>query len=145
MLCCFNAFDGRHRSFKIYLCQYVPCLCPLHNFRSSLVNNLKEKFENTKGVIRTRWSKDKLPVCNANKKENKGKEWNTKHYTENYRLSNTNLTMGERRGRQCLLHYSQPSCYSCLQTTVMLWMMEGPISAYDKWNISVVICDTDIP
>ena len=25
------------------------------------------------------------------------------------------------------------------------WMRKGPGSAYDKWNISVVICDTDIP
>jgi hypothetical protein len=24
-------------------------------------------------------------------------------------------------------------------------MRKGPRSAYDKWNISVVICDTDIP
>jgi len=24
-------------------------------------------------------------------------------------------------------------------------MRKGPGSAYDKWNISVVICDTDIP
>jgi len=24
-------------------------------------------------------------------------------------------------------------------------MRKGPGSVYDKWNISVVICDTDIP
>jgi hypothetical protein len=24
-------------------------------------------------------------------------------------------------------------------------MRKGPESVYDKWNISVVICDTDIP
>ena len=24
-------------------------------------------------------------------------------------------------------------------------MRKGPGSAYDKWNISMVICDTDIP
>jgi hypothetical protein len=26
-----------------------------------------------------------------------------------------------------------------------VWMKKGPGIAYDKWNISVVICDTDIP
>ena len=25
------------------------------------------------------------------------------------------------------------------------WMRKGPGSVYDKWNTSVVICDTDIP
>ena len=31
--------------------------------------------------------------------------------------------------------------------TIMLYtsMRKGPGSAYDKWNISVVICDTGIP
>jgi hypothetical protein len=25
------------------------------------------------------------------------------------------------------------------------WMRKGPESVYDKWKITVVICDTDIP
>jgi hypothetical protein len=45
-----------------------------------------EKFEDTKGVIRSRKSKDRQ--YNWQKETDKG----TKHYTENKRLGNTNPT-----------------------------------------------------
>ena len=32
-----------------------------------------------------------------------------------------------------------------LVTNNMLWMRKGLWSAYGRWNISIVICDTDIP
>ena len=45
---------------------------------------LKEKFVDTKGIIRSRISK-KDSQYNGQKKRNKGtnNEWSTKHYTEN--------------------------------------------------------------
>jgi hypothetical protein len=37
------------------------------------------------------------------------------------------------------------SCQSSYKPVDKSWMRKGPGSAYDKWNIYVVICDTDIP
>jgi hypothetical protein len=47
----------------------------------------KEKFEETKVIIRNRTSKDKQ--YNGQKK--KDKQWSTKHYTETLWWSNTNI------------------------------------------------------
>jgi hypothetical protein len=37
-----------------------------------------------------------------------------------------------------------PSCYSSYKVSDKSWKRKVPLSVYDKWNISVVICDTDI-
>ena len=37
-----------------------------------------------------------------------------------------------------------PSCYSSYKIGNKSWKRKVPVSVYDKWNISVVICDTDI-
>jgi hypothetical protein len=50
-----------------------------------------------------------------------------------------------RKGKQFLLHYWHPSCWSSYKPADKPWMRKGPGSNYDKWNISVVICDTYIP
>ena len=49
------------------------------------------------------------------------------------------------KGKQLLLHMLHQSCYSCYKPGDKSWMSKGPHCDYDKWNISVVICDTDIP
>ena len=45
-----------------------------------------------------------------------------------------------RMGRQFLLHKWKPWCYSSHKPGDKSW-----ISAYNKWNISLVMCDTYIP
>ena len=47
-----------------------------------------EDFEDTKGVIRIHKSKDRQ----HNDQKKRDKQRSTKHYTENYRSSNTNPT-----------------------------------------------------
>ena len=37
-----------------------------------------------------------------------------------------------------------PSCYYSYTPGDKSWMRKVPVSVYDKWNISVVICDIDI-
>jgi hypothetical protein len=53
--------------------------------------NTRGKFENTNGVISSHKSKDSQ--CNRQMK--KDKQWSTKHFTENYRLNNTNFTKNQ--------------------------------------------------
>jgi hypothetical protein len=48
-----------------------------------------------------------------------------------------------RNGKQYLLNQWNPSWYNCFQSGGNFWM--GNICDYDKRNISMVICDTDIP
>jgi hypothetical protein len=36
-------------------------------------------------------------------------------------------------------------CWSSYKASDKSWMRKEPESAYNKWNISVVFCDTDIP
>jgi hypothetical protein len=43
-----------------------------------------------------------------------------------------------RKGWKFLFHY-HPSCYCRYKPGDNSWMRKGPGSAYDKWNISVVI------
>jgi hypothetical protein len=50
-----------------------------------------------------------------------------------------------QKGRQFLLHTWHLLCYSCYKPDDKTWMRKGPGSVYANWNISVVICDTDIP
>jgi hypothetical protein len=46
---------------------------------------------------------------------------------------------------QFLLHEWHMFRYSSYKVDDKSWMRKGPGSAYDKWNISVVICDTYVP
>jgi len=50
-----------------------------------------------------------------------------------------------RKVKQFLDQFWHPSCFSCCKTCDKSWMRKGPESDYVKRNISVVICDTDIP
>ena len=50
-----------------------------------------------------------------------------------------------RKGKQFLLHVCHPWYYSCYKPGDKSWMRKGPDCDYDKHNISVLICDTDIP
>jgi len=46
---------------------------------------------------------------------------------------------------QFLLHMLHPSFYSRYKPSDKSSMRNDPDSDYDKWNISMVIWDTDIP
>jgi hypothetical protein len=62
----------------------------------------QEKFEDTRGVIRIRKSKDRQ----HNGPKKKDKRTMMKHYTENSTLSNTNWGLNQvlQKGRQLFLH-----------------------------------------
>ena len=49
-----------------------------------------------------------------------------------------------QKGIQFLLHKWHPSCYSCCESDKS-WMRKGRDCDFDKRNIFVVICVTDIP
>ena len=90
----------------------------------------------------TQWPKDKVQ---------KDKQRSTKHtYKTKDRVTRTPRKIG------CELRYSGgvSSSFSTSGTRRVnlyykpgdnSWMKKGPRSVYDKWNISVVICDTDSP
>jgi hypothetical protein len=60
-------------------------------------------------------------------------------------ITRTPLTIGvELRCSGRVSSSCSTSCYSSNKPGDMLWMREWPESIYDKWNISVVICDTYI-
>jgi hypothetical protein len=67
------------------------------------------------------------------------KSGNTNH------LKNRRWTQVLQRGKTFLLHWWHLSCYSSCKPGDKSWIRAGPGRAYDKWNISVVICDTNIP
>jgi len=52
------------------------------------------------------------------------------------------VTQVFQKGKQFLLHMWRPSCYSSYKPSDKSWMGKLQGSAYDKWNIYVVICDT---
>jgi hypothetical protein len=58
--------------------------------------------------------------------------------------SGVNLVM-LRNSKQFLLYYWYPSCTSCLKPGDKSLMKKAPDCYYDERNISVEICDTDIP
>ena len=78
------------------------------------------------------------------------KQRSTKHYTENKKSINTNPIENRgwsevlRKGRQFLLHKWHPSCCSRYKHDYKSWMRKWLVRAYEKWNLYVVICDTDI-
>ena len=60
-------------------------------------------------------------------------------------ITRTPLTIGvELRCSGRVSSSCSTSCYSSNKPGDMLWMREWSESVYDKWNISVVICDTYI-
>ena len=84
----------------------------------------------------TRWPREKVQ---------KNKQRSTKHtYKTKDRVTWTLLKTGV--SSSCS---TSGSCHVNLVTNPVdddkSWMRKGPGSVYDKWNISVVICDTDIP
>jgi len=84
-------------------------------------------------------------------KGTKDKQCCSKHYTENLKLSNTNLintrgwTQLLLKDKQFLLHMWHPSCYPCYHHGDKSWLRNEPVCDYDKWNNFVVSCDTNIP
>jgi len=85
----------------------------------------------------------------AKKRWQNDKQWFTKHYTANCKLSNKNPTekwmnSGGPNEKQCLFHYWHPSWYYCDASGGQTLMRKGWDCDYDKGNISVVIGHTDI-
>ena len=70
-------------------CQLIFCKYYLNNVvRPMILLHSIQIFEDTKGVFRSRKSKKDRPTIQWTKE--KDKQWSTKHYTENWRWSNTN-------------------------------------------------------
>jgi hypothetical protein len=58
---------------------------------------------------------------------------------------NREWTLVLRKGKQFLFHQWPPSCYISYKLNDKPWMRKVTGSACDKWNITVVIYETDIP
>jgi hypothetical protein len=98
-----------------------------------------EEFEDTKGVIRIRISKKNRQHNDQKKKIQKEKQRSTKHtHKTKDRVKRTQLNTDEH------LRCSERVGSSC-STSDKLWMRKRPGSVHEKWNIFVIICDTDIP
>ena len=63
----------------------------ISKFNSVISKNTRKAVEDTKGVNRNHKSKKRRRHYNGQKEKEQTK-WSTKHYTENWRLSNTNTT-----------------------------------------------------
>jgi len=84
----------------------------------------------------TQWSKEKVQ---------KDKQRSTNHTQKTkYRVTRTQLKPGLNSGAPEVLAVPVPSRAN-LAISDKSWMRKGPGSVYDKWNISMVICDTGIP
>jgi hypothetical protein len=89
-------------------------------------------------IIRSHISQDTDSTMDKRKGE-KDKEWSTKHYIENYRLSNTNPQ--KKRGYIQVLRSSQqwhPLCNRCHKTGDKLWLKKKPNWDYSKHSWSFV-------
>jgi hypothetical protein len=96
---------------------------------------LKEIFEDTKGAIKRRKSKKDRQY---NRKET---EWQRTIYKTLHRKQKI-----EKEVWAVPAPLLTPVVLLLLQTTGdMSWMRKGPDCDYIKWNLSVVICDTDTP
>ena len=108
-----------------------------------------EEFYDTKGIIIIRKSKDRQH--NGQKKKNQRTNndlqnitHKTKHQVARISLkTRVELRCFGRVGSSCSTSGTH-SCYSSYKPDDNTWIMKGPESAYDKWNSSMVICDTDI-
>jgi hypothetical protein len=83
-----------------------------------------------------------------NGRSNNGRQ-NTTEKTKNLAtgtpLKNLGWTLVLWKGKQFLFHMWHTSCYSFYEAGDRPWTQKGPDCDYDKRNITVVICDTDIP
>ena len=130
--------------------------CKMHSFRSrwllmrylEVVVTTQEEFEDTKGVIKirisktTQWPKEKVQ---------KDKQRSTKHtHKTKDRVTRTPLKMGVERRCSGRVSSSWSSCgirrvNLAKKNSDKSWISKELGSVYDKWNISMIICDTDIP
>ena len=74
-------------------------------------------------------------------KKNYKRESNDLQTTTQKTKDRATRTQVHRKCKQLLLHYWRPSCYSSYKPDDESWT----VSAYDKWNMSVVTYDTYIP
>jgi hypothetical protein len=79
----------------------------------------------------------------AKRKSTKGQKRSTKHtYKTRDRVTRTPLKPGVISGAPLVTPVVLIYSYKLGDKS---WMRKGTASVYDKWNISAVICDTDIP
>ena len=101
-------------------------------------------MEDTKGVIRIRKSKDRQHN-GQKKKSTMDKQRTARHYTDNQKIEQhePHLKPG--------VNSSAPESSCCPSDIRRVTLVTKPVKrhewgdASDKWNIYVVICDTDIP
>ena len=106
-------------------------------------NSIKRKSDNLFlcNVLRTRISKKNRTQW-PKEKVQKDKQRSAKHtHKTKDRITRTPLKIG---GELRCSERASSSCSTSGTRCVNLGMRKGPGSVYDKWNISVIICDTDI-
>ena len=92
----------------------------------------KEKFEDIKGLIRSRTSKTERQY---NDQRNKTLQRNDKSTKTNLIKTEDELRCS---GKESSPH-AVPSCYSCYVLGDRSWMREGPDCDYSKQNMSLVL------
>ena len=124
-----------------------------YNFtHSSCKEYIKKSLEIPKGQSETYIEEEQITQWQIEKVQ-KDKQQSTKHsYKTKERVTRTPLEIG---GELRFPGRVSSSCSTRGTRRVNLvnsykagnksGMRKGPRSVYDKWNISVVICDTDIP
>jgi hypothetical protein len=117
------------------------------NFRSEWVfmTNAEfqhKKFEDTKGVIRSRISKNRQHnVINQEGKRRQRGNYDLQSITQKtkHRAIKSKTKQKNKKERVELMYYGRITCYSCYKPADKLWMRKGPTCYYVKWNIPVVI------
>ena len=122
----------------------------LWNYKSSLGTSTKRV--RWRRVWRYQWgirkSKKDRQHSGQVKKDKQTTIYRTVHRTLKI---NTNPTTNRgwsqvlQKGRQFLLHQWHPSCCSSYKHDYKSWMRKWFVRIYEKWNLYVAICDTDIP
>jgi hypothetical protein len=119
-------------------------------YRSAMLLSYLEEFEDNKGVIIIRKSKDRQHNGQQKKYKRTNNDLQSITHKTKDLVTRTPLKTGceltqvLRKGKQFRLHYWPPSCYSCFKSGDKSYMRKGPVYNYDKWNISLFTCDTDI-
>ena len=113
--------------------------CLLYKSKRQFVCFTEEEFEDTTGVIRIRNSKDRQ----HNSQKKKGKKTNSDPHKTKDKVARTPI---KRVELMCSGRVSS-SCSTIGTRRVTLVtkpVRKGPESSYDKWNLSMVICDTSV-
>ena len=99
-----------------------------------------EKFADTRSHdLKDKQSKREKTNNGGHNTTQKTKDWATRTSLKKMRW-----TRVIQKGKQFLLHKWHPSCCSCYLSGDKSWMWKTQNCDFDKQDVPVVICDTDI-